>query len=325
MLGREAPKTPRLRSGADYASFPPGVQGRRRIRYSAEVSLELAEKRAQHLGLKLNYGANLPMLAAAHAPFTQLSMDQSTADYILASDAARHGLITTWLHRFLRGFLSDFDINGILGTYPMHVLSRAQWQTLLQASGQPLFDRETWGRLLDIGAGRGDATAELGQLFSEVVVTETSRHMAKRLRKLGYECIAEDISSRDDLKHQFDVVSLLNVLDRCDRPMSLLATARQVVKPGGMMLLALVLPYKPFVYDHGQPRAPLERLAIQSTHFELAAAEFVTRCLLPLGLEVLTLSRCPYLSGGDAYAPLYELDDLIVVCRAHGDIPLLGS
>jgi len=254
-------------------------------------------------------------------------MDQSTADYILASDAARHGLVTTWLHRFMRSFLSDFDINGILGTYPMHVLSSAQWQTLLHAAApdQPLSNRESWGRLLDIGAGRGDATAELAQLFSQVVVTETSRHMAKRLRKLGYECLAEDISERDDLKHQFDVVSLLNVLDRCDRPMSLLATARQAVRPGGLLLLALVLPYKPFVYEHGQPRAPLERLAIQSAHFELAAAELVTHCLLPLGLEVLTLSRCPYLSGGDAYAPLYELDDLIVVCRAHGDIPLLGS
>ena len=254
-------------------------------------------------------------------------MDQSTADYILASDASRHGLLTTWLHRFLRGFLSDFDINGILGTYPMHVLSSAQWQTLLRASAAdaPLSDRESWGRLLDIGAGRGDATAELAQLFSEVVVTETSRTMAKRLRKLGYECIEEDISLRDDLKHQFDVVSMLNVLDRCDRSMSLLATARQIVKPGGLLLLALVLPYKPFVYDQGQPRAPLERLAISATQFELAAAELVTRCLLPLGLEILMLSRCPYLSGGDAYAPLYELDDLIVVCRAQGDIPLLGS
>jgi SAM-dependent methyltransferase len=174
-----------------------------------------------------------------------------------------------------------------------------------------------------VGAGRGDATSELAPLFSQVTVTETSKPMARRLRKLGFECIEGDICDRSDLVRQFDVVSLLNVLDRCDRPMSLLAKARQALKPGGLMLIALVLPYKPFVYDRGQPRAPMERLAITSHRFEIAAAEFVTMCLLPLGIEVLTVSRCPYLSGGDAQAPLYELDDLVLVCRPRGEVAFL--
>ena len=276
---------------------------------------EAATEWARNKGLSLRYAADLPKLQATGAPFTRLSLDQETADYLAASEGARHGLFMTWVHRMMRGFLSDFDINGYLGTYPMHVLSTEQWRSVLPRAG---------GRHLDVGAGRGDATAKLAALFDETVVTETSFAMARRLRKLGYECIVGDIARRQDLDGQFDAVSLLNVLDRCDAPLSLLGVARRALKVGGLLVVALVLPYGPFVYDGGAARRPRERLAIQSRDFEFAAAEFVTTSLLPLGLEVVTLSRAPYLSGGDAQQPLYELDDLIVVCRATSEVPLLG-
>lgn len=276
---------------------------------------ELAEKWARDAGLSLRYAADLPKLHAAGGNFTQLSLDAETARYIGAAEGARHGLLMTWLHRMLRGFLSDFDINGYLGTYPMHVLSTEQWKAVLP---------ETGGRLLDVGAGRGDATSKLAALFDETVVTETSKAMARRLRKQGYECLEGDISARDDLDGTFDAVSLLNVLDRCDAPLSLLAVARRALREGGLLIIALVLPYAPFVYDGGAARRPRERLPVTSHEWELAAAEFVTTSLLPLGLDVVTLSRAPYLSGGDSHQPLYELDDLIAVCRVTGEVPLIG-
>jgi SAM-dependent methyltransferase len=142
---------------------------------------------------------------------------------------------------------------------------------------------------------------------------------------LGYRCIEGDLARDHDPNQPFDAVSLLNVLDRCDRPLSLLGAARSALEPGGLLVVALVLPYHPFVYDSGAARAPIERLPISSEEWELGAVEFVSLCLLPLGLEVVSLSRAPYLSGGDARAPLYELDDLIVVCRAVGDVPLVGN
>lgn len=277
---------------------------------------EAARAWAQSKGLSLRYAADLPQLAAACAPFTQLTLDQETADYIDRAKSARHGLFLTWLHRMMRGFLSDFDINGFLGTYPMHVLSTQQWRVLLPCAG---------GRLLDVGAGRGDATAQLAVLFDETVVTETSQAMARRLKKQGYECLVGDIVERSDLNEKFDAVSLLNVLDRCDSPLSLLGVARRALKEGGLLIVALVLPYGPFVYDGGAARRPRERLPIYSRDWEIAATEFITTCLLPLGLEIETLSRAPYLSGGDAHQALYELDDLIVVCRATSAIPLLGE
>lgn len=283
---------------------------------------------ALRAGLQLRYSVDLERLAAVAAPFVQLALDDAGAAYIGAAEARRHGIVTTWLHRRLRAVFSDFDVNGLLGTYPMHVLSTAQWRTLLSLAGHPT-DRPL-GRILDVGAGRGDVTAQLAPLFESVVVSETSRPMARRLRRLGYPCLQGDIVAQNqlrgehvDLQHSFDVVSLLNVLDRCDRPLSLLAAARGALRPGGLLLVALVLPYRPFVYERGGPRAPLERLAISSETFEQAAAEFATITLQPLGLEVLALSRVPYLSGGDAQAPLYELDDLIAVCRAQDSLPLI--
>ncbi len=277
---------------------------------------EQARNWAQRTGLRLRYQADLAKLHAAGAPFTRLELDNETAEYIAHSEAARHGRLTTWLHQLMRNFFSDFDINGMLGTYPMHVLSTAQWRNLLGDVG---------GKLLDVGAGRGDATSKLASLFEEVVVTETSSAMQKRLRRLGYNVIEGDVTSRQDLVAEFDAVSLLNVLDRCDQPLSLLGTARSAVKPGGLIIIALVLPYRPFVYDQGAARAPSERLPISSDEWEIAVCEFVITSLLPLGLDVVTISRAPYLSGGDANYPLYELDDVIVVCRALGELPLISA
>ena len=285
---------------------------------------------ARSVGLELRYGADLARLAAAETPFVRLDVDTAAAEYIARSRAARHGLFKTWLHRCLRSLFSDFDVNGLLGTYPMHVLSTQQWRALLS----PLMDPDPsahaapdrrWGRLLDIGAGRGDATSQLARLFDHTTVTETSAPMARRLRKLGFECIEEDVAASTRWTHDFDAVSLLNVLDRCDNPMSLLGAARSALRPGGVLVVALVLPYSPFVYDHGKPRAPRQRLPIVSQSFEVAAAEFVTMSLVPLGLRMVSLSRAPYLSGGDARAPLYELDDLIAVCQAQDAIPIVGS
>ena len=46
----------------------------------------------------------------------------------------------------------------------------------------------------------------------------------------------------------FDAVALMNVLDRCDEPFTLLADLRKLVKPvTGRLVLAVVIPFRPFV------------------------------------------------------------------------------
>ena len=49
-------------------------------------------------------------------------------------------------------------------------------------------------------------------------------------------------------RHYYDVISCLNLLDRCDRPLTLLRHVRASLRPGsGRAVVAVVLPYKPYV------------------------------------------------------------------------------
>src|SRR5690606_23048279 len=75
------------------------------------------------LGLSLRYALDSSRLPEGGWRVVQFDVDLAAARYIEESRRRRHGRALTWLHRALRGFLSDFDINGYLGTYPMHVLS----------------------------------------------------------------------------------------------------------------------------------------------------------------------------------------------------------
>lgn len=52
---------------------------------------------------------------------------------------------------------------------------------------------------------------------------------------------------------QFECVSMLNLLDRCSKPKTMLQQARAAIAPGGTLLLALVLPYKPYVEGNIEP------------------------------------------------------------------------
>jgi hypothetical protein len=49
-------------------------------------------------------------------------------------------------------------------------------------------------------------------------------------------------------ERQYDVISCLNLLDRCDEPLNLLEQIRLVLKPSvGRLILAVVLPFHQFV------------------------------------------------------------------------------
>ena len=95
----------------------------------------------------------------------------------------------------------------------------------------------------------------------------------------------------------FDVVSLLNVLDRCDKPKTLLREIRPLLRrPGGQLLVAVVLPFCPFVEDGSGQRPPAERLAVTSRRWEKAVNELVVNVFAPSGYDVVRLSRVPYYS-----------------------------
>ena len=56
------------------------------------------------------------------------------------------------------------------------------------------------------------------------------------------------INEWHDGTHKFDVISCLNLLDRCDQPGSLLHKIKDVLVPDtGRLIVATVLPFKPYV------------------------------------------------------------------------------
>jgi 2-polyprenyl-3-methyl-5-hydroxy-6-metoxy-1,4-benzoquinol methylase len=57
-----------------------------------------------------------------------------------------------------------------------------------------------------------------------------------------------DIDKWSDVQEPYDVITCLNLLDRCDKPLSLLRDAKKVLKSGtGRLVVAVVLPFSPCV------------------------------------------------------------------------------
>lgn len=46
---------------------------------------------------------------------------------------------------------------------------------------------------------------------------------------------------------KYDMISCLNLIDRCDKPLELLQQIRDSLNPNGLVLLAVVLPFSPYV------------------------------------------------------------------------------
>lgn len=211
---------------------------------------------------------------------------------------------------------SNTDIHGYLQTGGMHLLSTKQIRTLLK-----LGEAESLGVVLDIGAGDGGVTSYIEPLFREVVATDVSDVMVERLRSRGYESFCtDDITTIPSLSMlDVSVVCLLNVLDRCDKPLMLLKQIHSVLANNrhgdGRLLLAVVLPFCPF-YESGSTQvAPEERLHADRewVSFEDSVSYFVDEVFSPCAYTLDSVSRVPYLSQGDMYNPIYTLDCAIFV------------
>eukprot|EP00300_Choanocystis_sp_HF-7_P022107 c21246_g1_i1.p1 GENE.c21246_g1_i1~~c21246_g1_i1.p1 ORF type:complete len:340 (+),score=60.84 c21246_g1_i1:56-1021(+) len=278
----------------------------------------------------------------------EMTCDEQTQEFV------RECLNPTWYDRFatvsayfVKRFMSLTDTNALLGRGQMHVITTHQFLTLmknvqdripLQTEMSEIDKANQW--LLDVGAGDGQVTQQFSDFFGRVVTTEVATNMCRRLRQRGFECIQTAQLSREALgllpEQSFTLVSCLNVLDRCHYPMTMLRNMRELLHPTkGVLLLALVLPWCPFVEDGTGQVAPIEQLNIppgcpckgnvRKMEFETSVQYFTMRVLEPCGFRVTCVSRVPYLCKGDDYKPYYSLDDALFVCVpdlkvAEGDL-----
>jgi len=268
-------------------------------------------------GVPLRYAVELGRLEEIGDRFLPSHLDTEGEAFLASQLKRSYRRSSLRLHRLLSLFMSDFDVNGLLGMYPVFLLSTPTALALLEkTAGGSVAERS----LLDIGSGSGDVTTRLLPLVSSVACTETSRFMAWRLRRRGFDCFRGAVGGGalgDPLGAQepYDIVSLLNVIDRTSRPRTLLRAIAAHLQPGGILLLSTPLPFEPVVYHGGTTRTPEESLGIETDVWEDAVLELWRDELSPLGFELGALTRTPYLSGGDALQPAYVLDAAVLACH----------
>lgn len=240
--------------------------------------------------------------------FTQFEQDEALTAFLADCNAHPH----TWFDMALLFGLSQitetYNAHGILGLYPMHLLSTPQWEALVPIE---LYG----GRLLDIGAGQGFVTEYARPLFSEITAIETASSMVRRLHARGFRARQADITTEPNLfpHESFDVVSILNVLDRCEHPLTLLTHALQFLKPGGVLILSDPLPLEQRV--RGNIHAPKEQLGASTGTWEKCLSELYTNVVVPHNLTPLCVSRLPYVYKSVDGVGFEVLDDFVIACR----------
>uniref|UniRef100_A0A7M4FUC2 Methyltransferase 9, His-X-His N1(pi)-histidine n=1 Tax=Crocodylus porosus TaxID=8502 RepID=A0A7M4FUC2_CROPO len=192
------------------------------------------------------YVCNTEQLSESLQPiFVQSYLDQGTQIFLNNSIEKSGWLFIQLYHSFVSSifslFMSRTSINGLLGRGSMFVFSPEQFQRLLKIN--PEWKSQ---RLLDLGAGDGEVTKVMSPHFEEIYATELSETMIWQLQKKKYRVLG--INEWQNTGFQYDVISCLNLLDRCDQPLTVLKDIRSVLEPTrGRVILALVLPFHPYV------------------------------------------------------------------------------
>lgn len=242
--------------------------------------------------------------------FVLFDEDEETK-YFLAQCVEKSDQIFTQMYHLFSSFLLGWvmtktSINGLLRRGSMFIFSKKQFEVLMDID-------ENWpgGTLLDLGAGDGHITQHMAPYFSQVYTTETSGPMTWRLFEKGYHVIG--IDEWTEHHEMYDVISILNLLDRCEKPLHLMQNIRKCIKKEGKVILAVVFPYKPYVEFGGINNKPLELMEIQGNNFEEQINSFTEMVIRPSGFIIEKVTKLPYLCEGDLDTSFYLLFDAVFV------------
>ncbi|XP_027195030.2 protein-L-histidine N-pros-methyltransferase [Dermatophagoides pteronyssinus] len=254
--------------------------------------------------------------------FMECHLDSGTQQFIdhcyYQSQCFFRSLWILIMRSILKLFLSSTSICGLLNCGRMFVFSDEQiekfcFNTLDMQSIDGRVKRQNYGTLLDIGAGDGNVTDKLARYFHRTYVTELSRTMQNRLIERGFHLLNVDEWHKHPV--HFDMISCLNVLDRCDRPLEMLSQIRQCLQhSGGHLLLAIVLPLVQYV-ESKRNHQPEQRLPVEGTTFEQQVQSFFHNVLVPAGFELICWTKLPYLSEGNIDLTYFWLIDAIFLLK----------
>ncbi len=250
--------------------------------------------------------------------FLQLDFDEGTYQFVeCCKNRTWRDAVKDSAASVFKKFMSVTSANGLSHRGSMFVFSKAQLKKLLDFEGE-----ERLGMMLDVGAGDGNVTIQAAEFFEVVCATEVSVPMLMRLSSRGFCTVrCEQLKSESFGEGMYDAVFLLNLLDRVSRPTDIIHNAKRLLSPDGLLVIAVVLPWCPFVERGTKKLPPDERLSMdggwccEGASFEQSLEKFVVNVLEPIGLDLVRWSKLPYLCAGDHIKPYYVLHDAVLVLK----------
>jgi len=229
--------------------------------------------------------------------FVELSCDDETELFIETCIKSKFQLFkATYIRPWLLHFYTLPEANGIMGTGKMFMLSTNQLSIL--------FDGETFENMLDIGAGDGHVTNQFRSIIrGNITCTESCEKLIKVLNKNGY-------TTQNEIEGDFELISCLNVLDRCDRPISILKSIQRIKKK--FVIISIVLPFRGFYYNGNKKCPQLESLIDYYKNWE-ENVNILCKTFVEMGFEIEKISRVPYLSEGDNKRQCSWLDTAVFI------------
>ena len=101
---------------------------------------------------------------------------------------------------------------------------------------RPLINRST--SILEVGCSAGHFLDAINPYVNECVGIEYNAQDAEFVNKeLGIKTYSQPIEETDILKHHFDIIAVLQVLEHIEDPSAFLRTLGQYIKPGGYLCI----------------------------------------------------------------------------------------
>lgn len=277
------------------------------------VNKMAVEKELEDLDKSTWYSVNLKLINTLEirSKFLQFHNDSETESFITSSFEQSDWILTQLWYNFAKSILSWFycqtDINGMLNRGSMFVFSKEQFLKMTKLEANTKLDS-----MLDLGAGDGKPTQSMSCFFTEIFTTEVSAPMRKSLGQKGFKVLEIDNWLKPG---GYDLISALNLFDRCDKPIGIVADIHTSLKPGGFFLVALVLPFKPYV-ESVPSHKPSEKMDITGETFE-AQVEAAVAMFEGIGFKLESWARVPYLCEGDLNRPIYHLNNALMMFKKN--------
>jgi len=123
--------------------------------------------------------------------------------------------------------------SGVLTSSPQMELDRLKFKYGLDL----VADRLDGRRLLDVGSGPGGFVRLADELDWDATALELNETSSRQLAAEGYKVIVKHLELSDLGSEGFDLISFWEVLEHLKNPAEVLASAKRLLAPGGLILI----------------------------------------------------------------------------------------